>query len=30
LWRAKRLLPVPYARVAGLAGRFTPDSGEER
>jgi short-subunit dehydrogenase len=24
LWRAKRLLPVPYTRVAGLLGRFAP------
>ena len=28
LWRTKRLLPVPYTRMAGLVGRFapTPDS----
>ncbi|OZM71218.1 short-chain dehydrogenase [Amycolatopsis antarctica] len=24
LWHAKRLLPTPYARVAGLLGRFAP------
>lgn len=24
LWRAKRMLPAPYARVAGLLGRFAP------
>jgi NAD(P)-dependent dehydrogenase (short-subunit alcohol dehydrogenase family) len=24
LWRTKRLLPVPYTRVAGLVGRFAP------
>ena len=24
LWHAKRLLPTPYARVAGLLGRFVP------
>lgn len=24
LWRTKRLLPVPYTRAAGLAGRFAP------
>jgi hypothetical protein len=24
LWRAKRLLPVPYTRVAGLLGRLAP------
>lgn len=26
LWRSKRLLPGPYARMAGLMGRFTPDA----
>jgi len=25
LWRLKRLAPAPYARVAGLMGRFAPD-----
>lgn len=25
LWRLKRLAPAPYARVAGLMGRFVPD-----
>ncbi len=25
LWRLKRLAPAPYARVAGLVGRFAPD-----
>jgi NAD(P)-dependent dehydrogenase (short-subunit alcohol dehydrogenase family) len=25
LWRTKRLLPTPYARVAGLLGRLAPD-----
>ena len=24
LWRTKRLLPVPYTRMAGLLGRFAP------
>lgn len=24
IWRAKRLLPVPYSRIAGLLGRFLP------
>ncbi len=26
LWHAKRLLPTPYARVAGLLGRFMPEA----
>lgn len=26
LWRAKRLLPGPYTRIAGLAGRIAPPS----
>lgn len=25
VWRAKRLLPTPYARVTGLLGRFMPE-----
>ncbi|KAA1416807.1 SDR family NAD(P)-dependent oxidoreductase [Nocardioides humilatus] len=25
LWRLKRLAPAPYARVAGLVGRFAPE-----
>lgn len=29
LWRLKRLAPAPYARVAGLVGRFAPDPEEE-
>ncbi|MPY98915.1 MAG: SDR family NAD(P)-dependent oxidoreductase [Actinophytocola sp.] len=29
LWRAKRLLPTPYARVAGLLGRFVPGSRDK-
>lgn len=29
LWHAKRLLPTPYARVAGLLGRFMPAAGKE-
>ncbi len=29
LWRLKRLAPAPYARVAGLVGRFAPDADTE-
>jgi short-subunit dehydrogenase len=30
LWRLKRLAPAPYARAAGLLGRFAPEPEEER
>ena len=29
LWRLKRLAPAPYARVAGLVGRFAPEPETE-
>lgn len=29
LWRLKRLAPAPYARVAGLVGRFAPEPEEQ-
>jgi NAD(P)-dependent dehydrogenase (short-subunit alcohol dehydrogenase family) len=29
LWRLKRLAPSPYARVAGLVGRFAPDPTDD-
>jgi short-subunit dehydrogenase len=29
LWRLKRLAPAPYARVAGLVGRFAPEPDVE-
>ncbi|RZS32655.1 short-subunit dehydrogenase [Herbihabitans rhizosphaerae] len=30
LWRAKRFLPTPYARIAGLLGRLVPDAGKKQ
>jgi len=30
LWRLKRLAPAPYARAAGLIGRFAPEPEEQR
>jgi short-subunit dehydrogenase len=29
LWRLKRFAPAPYARIAGLIGRFALDSGQK-
>lgn len=30
LWRLKRLAPAPYASIAGLLGRLTPDPTDDR
>ena len=29
LWRLKRLAPAPYARAAGLMGRFAPEPADD-